>query len=116
MNHMKKYKFIILYIINGFLKTFKSHTVRRQSFQMSCPIVERPKKYGDKDFVTKSNPTFEFWRNGVLQPKSAIPYHHSKYEISTIGFLVNKLFKNLGTNSVGKYLRSQNLHAALDQI
>ena len=42
MNHMKKYKFIILYIINGFLKTFKSHTVRRQSFQMSGPIVERP--------------------------------------------------------------------------
>ena len=42
MNHMKKYTFMILYIINGFLKTFKSHTVRRQSFQMSSPIVERP--------------------------------------------------------------------------
>ena len=61
MNHMKKYKFIILYIINGFLKTFKSHTVRRHSFQMSGPIVERPpRNLGTKILSQNQTPLLSF--------------------------------------------------------
>ena len=58
---MKKYKFIILYIINGFLKTFKSHTVRKQSFQMSGPIVERPPRNpGTKILSQNQTPLLNF--------------------------------------------------------